>query len=157
MTTTRGAPVRQCCPDPVVIAVDVDGEYVVLGGDAVGLKERLDVGRGHRGADATDAGPVPVALGQPGELDVINFEEQAAPALFQRQQSAVALAAGLNAELDEEAVGRADAVEDLLQDAVLAVLRVHAFLERPQVADLRPAGLDGPPLRVLESFDGLGR
>ncbi len=39
--------IRDCLPNPVITAVDVDGQYVGLGRDAGAAENLLDVGRGH--------------------------------------------------------------------------------------------------------------
>jgi hypothetical protein len=127
-------------------------------------QQRLDVPRRHDGVGATDVGPVAVALAHLREVGRVGLEEQPGPAL-PREVGAVALRAVLHAERDEEAAARAEAAEDLGQDAVLAVLRADLPLEAAQVAGLPPrpqlprsdlllAAAPGrgcqPPLRVAE-------
>jgi len=65
--------------------------------------------------------------------------------LSEYQFGAVAFRAGLHPELDEEAVGRADAAEDLAEDPVFAVLRADADLEGTQISGL----LQTAPARLL--------
>src|SRR5262249_22958321 len=89
-----------------------------------------------------------VATGQPRELPRVRLEEQPVPPLLVHEPGAVTLLAGLDADLDEVAGVRADAAEDLLQDAVLAVLRVHAALVRPQVSRRHTSGSRAAPGRT---------
>src|SRR5204863_5303481 len=75
------------------------------------------------------------------------------------KEDTVALAAVLDAELDEEVVRHADPVEDLDDHAVLAVLGERAQLERRQVVDReqRRVGTLHQAVEVPEPSVDLGR
>src|SRR5207253_9780097 len=105
---------------------------------------------GHRGLLTADTGKGLVIGLQVREQLRRGLEEEAGPPLVARQPGAIAFRARLDAELDEVAVPHADPPQDLLEDAVLAVLRVGFLLERPQVAGLPPAVV---VLDALEALD----
>src|SRR5262249_46991011 len=108
-------------PDPVIVVVDIDRHEADLARDSGVGDERVDV----VGLDRAFFQGQPAGLEEGCEaaadgarMLAVRFDPQAAPALDQ-QLCGVALHAALDAELDEHAVTRPDAPENLLDDAVL--------------------------------------
>src|SRR5205814_706908 len=99
----------------------------------------FDVPRGHGRLLTADSGKGVVVLPELGKKLGRGLEEHSGPLLLERQPGAIALGAGFDSELHEKPVPHADAAQDLLEDAVLAVLRVDLLLKRAQVTRLPPA------------------
>ena len=103
-------------PNPILVAVDIDGEQVEAFGDAVLGEERVDVARVNEFALDDFAVGVVAAL-----------HEQALPAVVQAQVGGVGEVLAIpGAELDEVAALATDHIEDAAQYAVLSALGVDA-------------------------------
>src|SRR5262249_4938807 len=119
---------------------------------ALFAEQRLDVGGADVSLQAAHPGPGAVALAELLEVRRAALDEQAVPALLQGQPGTVTLLTRFDAELDEVFLRRTDAAQDRCEEAVLAVLRIDAALERAQVAGLQPGG----PLRLAPGVLGGG-
>ena len=126
---------RDRVPNPVIHAINVNGEHVqlaletVLGEEVVDVLLSDEVGANldvlrRDGVAAVVEGPSAV-----GER-ITAVHEQPAPAEMQRKVRGVALRAVLDAELDESLVRRADLGKEVEQQPVLAELRVNLALVR---------------------------
>jgi hypothetical protein len=123
-------------PEPVVVPVDVDGEQVELRGDlalAEEVRQRLGSQEG-----VLQAKSLLAQRNGKGLLDALDgllaaFEPLPGPPI-QQQRHGIVLNARADAKLDEEAVRRPDAPEDLGDDAVFLVLGEGAAAVSGQVA-----------------------
>ncbi len=129
-------------PDPVVDAVNVDRHDVGLGRGGVVGQERVNVLRAHLGPHRSHAGVALVAGVERREQVGVGLHEQPRPAEHGGEEDAVALDAGPDPELDEAAAGDADAPQDLLDRAVLAVLGEDA--QSRGAPGRGPPGAPGP-------------
>src|SRR5205823_4910941 len=94
----------------------------------------FDVGGGNLLLNSSDAGILCVMAGQAGVFDRVALQIGAGPVQLAGQPGTVALFTRLRAKLDEVATAHADAPENLLEDAVLSILRVTPFFVRTQIA-----------------------
>ena len=114
-------------PNVIIVAVDVDAQQINLADHAALGDQLVDVVLGDERVQAfelivSDRGIKPrVDL---GDRLLIALEPQPAPT-FVQQIMRIALESVLDAELDERLIGRADSIENLLDDAVLVVLRIN--------------------------------
>ena len=115
-------------PDPVVDAVDIDGEQVEVAALRGHLAEQvIDVlGRHETGPqlDAPGVGAKVVVEERPRLRDVrgVRVEQESGPAESEREVGRVALETRAAAELEEPARRRPDTAEQVEQDPVLTVL-----------------------------------